>query len=55
VAVGQGRGARVERQQKGDTAIENERAISVGRSNIGNGVVRGKREHRWQGRIESMI
>lgn len=38
VAVGQGRGARVDRRQKGDTAMENERAISVGRSDTGDGV-----------------
>lgn len=40
VAVGQGRGARVIRGQKGDTAMENERAISVGRSDAGDGVAR---------------
>lgn len=38
MAVGQGRGARVGRRQKGDTAMENERAISVGRSDTGDGV-----------------
>lgn len=37
MAVGQGRGARVDRRQKRDTAMENERAISVGRSDTGDG------------------
>lgn len=55
MAVGQGRGARVDRQQKGDTTMENERAISVGRSDTDDGVVRGKRGHRWRGRVGSMI
>lgn len=40
MAVGQGRGARVSRRQKGDTAMENERAISVGRSDASDGVAR---------------
>lgn len=42
MAVGQGRGARVDCRQKGDTAMENERAISVGRSDTGDGVAREK-------------
>lgn len=43
------------RRQKGDAAMENERAISVGRSDTGDGVARGKRGHRWRGRAGSMI
>lgn len=56
MAVGQGRGARVGRRQKGDTAMENERAISDGRSDTGDGVAARKaRTSRGAGWVGSMI
>lgn len=55
MAVGQGRGARVGRRQKGDTAMENERAISVGRSDAGDGVARKSADIDGEGRVRSMM